>query len=86
MQIKQKYSNIKLPEGVDLSIGWWKSENKETEDELKERVKRVLDRLKDLSMNLDENSTILLVSHGAFLNYFFSTLTQSECLVDSKNN
>lgn len=69
---------------MDLSKGWWKSENKETEDELKERIKRIMDRLKEMAMKVDENHTILLISHGAFLNYFFSTITQSECFLDSK--
>ena len=83
-QIKEKYPTVDLPKDVDLSKGWWKLDRKETEDELKDRVKRVVDRLKELAIGHDENHTVLLISHGAFLNYFFSTLTQSECLVDSK--
>jgi broad specificity phosphatase PhoE len=74
---------IDLPPDVDLSKGWWKSETKETEEELKDRIKRIMDRLKEMAQKVDENYTILLISHGAFLNYFFSTLTQSECFLDS---
>ena len=78
-----KYPTIELPDNFDLSKGWWKSDHKETEEELKDRIKRIMDRLKDIAITVDNDYTILLISHGVLLNYFFSTLTQSECLVDS---
>ena len=43
-----------------------------------------MERLKLMAGKVDNDYTILLISHGAFLNYFFSYLTQSECLLDSK--
>jgi broad specificity phosphatase PhoE len=75
---------VTIPSDVDLSNGWWKSDNKETEEEFKQRIRRVAQKLRDLAGSSDEDYTVCIVSHALFMNSFFTSLIASEFLVESK--
>lgn len=82
--IKELFKNFIIPDDADLTEGWWKSEAKETEEELKERVKRVIFKLKEIAGNIDNDDyTAAFISHGTFMNALFTVLLNGELLVDS---
>ena len=82
-EILQINPNIIIPSDVDITDGWWKSENKETEINFKERVKRVITKLKDIAKNNEEDYTICLISHNLFINMLFTLLLCADPLVES---
>ena len=59
---------------VSDTEGWFKLNHLETKEEINERVKDVLRDLKEMHKQ-DPNQTILSISHGEFLVYLMSILT-----------
>jgi hypothetical protein len=84
-EITELFPNVIIPDSVDISKGWWKGDTKESEESFKDRVKRVLIKLKEMATSCEEDYTICIISHGLFLNAFFSLLTNVDYLVESNN-
>lgn len=82
-EIKSLMKNITISQEYDLSKGWWLSENKETEEAFKERVKKVFAKLKTIAAANEEDYTICIITHNLFLNAFFTILINAEFLVGS---
>ena len=82
-EILEILPRVIIPSNTDISKGWWLSDKKETEEMFKDRIKRVLNKLKDIAHSNDEDYTICLVTHTNFLNGFFSVIFNCELLVDS---
>ena len=77
-EIKELCPDIKLPENIDLSKGWYQKDHMETEEEFKIRLKEVINMFKAMAQNNEnENYTICFISHNDFLNGFFSMLNNS---------
>lgn len=83
-EILEFVPRINIPNDIDLSSGWWKSEKKETEEEFKLRIRRVSQKLRDIAGSSEEDYTVCIVSHSLFMNSFFTSLIASEFLVESK--
>lgn len=84
-EIKAKVPEIIIPNEDSLMFGWWKSDTKETEEAFKDRVKKAINKLKDLAKVSEEDYTVCIITHGLFMNAFFSSMLGCELLVDSKN-
>lgn len=82
-QIKSLFPNVIIPDDIDLSQGWWKSERKETEEEFKVRVKSVFIKLKEMAVKVEDDYAVCLVSHGLFLNALFSLMANVDYLTES---
>ena len=86
-EIKELCPDIKLPENMDLSKGWYDKDHKETEDEFKKRLKEVINMFKEMAQNCeDENYTVCFISHNDFLNGFFSMLNNVSFVVNNQLN
>ena len=86
-EIKELCPDIKLPENMDLSKGWYDKDHKETEDEFKKRLKEVINMFKEMAQNCeDENYTVCFISHNDFLNGFFSMLNNASFVVNNQLN
>jgi broad specificity phosphatase PhoE len=86
-EIKELCPDIKLPENMDLSKGWYDKDHKETEEEFKKRLKEVINMFKEMAQNCeDENYTVCFISHNDFLNGFFSMLNNSSFVVNNQLN
>jgi len=84
IQIIEKLPNISIEQGHDLDDGWWKEDSLENEIKFFERIKRVILKLKEIAIKNEENYTICLITHSLFMNGFFSILTNTEVLMNSK--
>ena len=86
-EIKELCPDIKLPENMDLSKGWYDKDHKETEEEFKKRLKEVINMFKEMAQNCeDENYTVCFISHNDFLNGFFSMLNNVSFVVNNQLN
>ena len=86
-EIKELCPDIKLPENMDLSKGWYDKDHKETEEEFKKRLKEVINMFKEMAQNCeDENYTVCFISHNDFLNGFFSMLNNANFVVNNQLN
>ena len=86
-EIKELCPDIKLPENMDLSKGWYDKDHKETEEEFKKRLKEVINMFKEMAQNCeDENYTVCFISHNDFLNGFFSMLNNASFVVNNQLN
>ena len=86
-EIKELCPDIKLPENMDLSKGWYDKDHKETEEEFKKRLKEVINMFKEMAQNCeDENYTVCFISHNDFLNGFFSMLNNTSFVVNNQLN
>jgi broad specificity phosphatase PhoE len=86
-EIKELCPDIKLPENMDLSKGWYDKDHKETEEEFKKRIKEVINMFKEMAQNCeDENYTVCFISHNDFLNGFFSMLNNASFVVNNQLN
>ena len=86
-EIKELCPDIKLPENMDLSKGWYDKDHKETEEEFKKRIKEVMNMFKEMAQNCeDENYTVCFISHNDFLNGFFSMLNNASFVVNNQLN
>ena len=86
-EIKELCPDIKLPENMDLSKGWYDKDHKETEEEFKKRLKEVINMFKEMAQNCeDENFTVCFISHNDFLNGFFSMLNNASFVVNNQLN
>ena len=86
-EIKELCPDIKLPENMDLSKGWYDKDHKETEEEFKKRIKEVINMFKEMAQNCeDENYTVCFISHNDFLNGFFSMLNNVSFVVNNQLN
>ena len=86
-EIKELCPDIKLPENMDLSKGWYDKDHKETEEEFKKRLKEVINMFKEMAQNCeDENYTVCFISHNYFLNGFFSMLNNARFVVNNQLN
>jgi broad specificity phosphatase PhoE len=79
---KEKILNL-FPEFIlkdeyDIKDGWYKSDKKETNEEFKQRVKKVINILKEMAIKENEDYTICCITHALFLNGFFSLLNGSD--------
>ena len=84
-EMKELFPDIKLPEGVDLSKGWYTKDHKETEEEFKNRIKEVIKIFKDMAQKSeDDNYTVCFVSHNDFLNGLFSFLNNMAIVVKNQ--
>jgi broad specificity phosphatase PhoE len=82
-EIKACSADIKFEDNVDLDSGWWKYELRESDEAFKERVKKVITKLKEMSSQLEDDYTICLITHGYFLNAVFTILNNCELLYNS---
>ncbi len=86
-EIKELCPEIKLPENIDLSKGWYQKDHMETEEEFKIRLKEVINMFKAMAQNDEnENYTICFISHNDFLNGFFSMLNNSSFVINNQLN
>jgi broad specificity phosphatase PhoE len=86
-EIKELCPDIKLPENMDLSKGWYDKDHKETEEEFKKRLKEVINMFKEMAQNCEEeNYTVCFISHNDFLNGFFSMLNNASFVVNNQLN
>ena len=86
-EIKELCPDIKLPENMDLSKGWYDKDHKETEEEFRKRLKEVINMFKEMAQNCeDENYTVCFISHNDFLNGFFSMLNNANFVVNNQLN
>ena len=86
-EIKELSPEIKLPEKIDLSKGWYDKDHRETEEEFRKRVKEVINMFKEMAQNCeDENYTVCFIGHNDFLDGFFSMLNNSNFVVNTQLN
>ncbi len=84
-EIKELCPDIKLPENMDLSKGWYDKDHKETEEEFRNRLKEVIKMFKDMAQNCDdENYTVCFISHNDFLNGLLSLLNNANFVVNNQ--
>ena len=84
-EMKELFPQVKLPEGVDLSKGWYDKDHKETEEEFRNRLKEVIKMFKDMAQNCeDENYTVCFISHNDFLNGLLSFLNNANFVVNNQ--
>lgn len=84
-EINAQFPELIIPDSEDISNGWYKSENKETNEEFLERVKKVVESLKMMAKNMkgeDDKEkgevTVCLVSHVHFLSALYTVLMGKE--------
>ena len=86
-EIKELCPDIKLPEKIDLSKGWYNKDHRETEEEFRKRVKEVINMFKEMAQNCkEENYTVCFIGHNDFLDGFFSMLNNSNFVVNNQLN
>ena len=86
-EIKELSPEIKLPENMDLSKGWYKKDHKETEEEFRKRLKEVINMFKEMAQNCEEeNYTVCFIGHNDFLDGFFSLLNNASFVVNNQLN
>ena len=84
-EIKELFPEVKLPEGIDLSKGWYDKDHKETEEEFRNRLKEVIKMFKEMAQNCDdENYTICFISHNDFLDGLLSLLNNTNFSVNNQ--
>ena len=84
-EMKEQFPEVKLPDGVDLSKGWYDKDHKETEEEFRNRIKEVIKMFKDMAKNNeDENYTVCFISHNDFLDGLMSLLNNSNFVVNNQ--
>ena len=84
-EMKEQFPKVKLPEGVDLSKGWYDKDHKETEEEFRNRIKEVIKMFKDMAQNCEkDNYTVCFISHNDFLNGLFSLLNGANFVVNNQ--
>ena len=84
-EMKEMFPEVKIPEGVDFSKGWYNKEYKETEEEFRNRVKEAIKIFKDMAQNSeDENYTICFITHHDFLDGLMSLLNSSNFTVKNQ--
>jgi hypothetical protein len=81
-QIKATSVDIKFDD-VDLESGWWKTGLRESDEAFKDRIKRIVSRLKEMAAQFDDEYTICLITHGLVLNAVFTILNNCELLYNS---
>jgi broad specificity phosphatase PhoE len=81
-QIKAISVDIKF-EDLDLDSGWWKTGLRESDEAFKDRIKRIVSRLKEMAAQFDDEYTIALITHGFVLNAVFTILNNCELLYNS---
>jgi len=82
LQVLENFPNLEINE--DLNDGWLKEDTQETETKFFERVKKVIVRFKEMAVKSDDEYTVCIITHSLFLNCFFSILTNTEILMNSK--
>ena len=86
-EIKEICPDIKLPENMDLSKGWYGKDHKETEEEFRKRLKEVINMFKEMAQNCEEeNYTVCFIGHNDFLNGFFSLLNNAAFVANNQLN
>ena len=86
-EIKEICPDIKLPENIDLSKGWYDKDHKETEEEFRKRLKEVINMFKEMAQNCEEeNYTVCFIGHNDFLNGFFSLLNNAAFVANNQLN
>ena len=86
-EIKELCPDIKLPEKIDLSKGWYNKDHRETEEEFRKRLKEVINMFKEMAQNCkEENYTVCFIGHNDFLDGFFSMLNNSNFVVNNQLN
>ena len=86
-EIKELCPDIKFPEKMDLSKGWYDKDHRETEEELRKRVKEVINMFKEMAQSCEEeNYTVCFIGHNDFLNAFFSMLNNSAFVINNQLN
>lgn len=89
-EINQQFPELIIPENVDIKNGWYKNENKETDEEFILRVKNVIEELKLMAKNCEGNDkegegyTVCLITHVHFLNGLYSLLMKPDCVFTPK--
>ena len=73
-EVKEKFPKVIIPDEEAIKDGWYKNEHRENDADFKERVKKAIAKIKELSANCDDDYTICCISHETFLNAFYSLL------------
>jgi len=76
-QIGVEFAGFKVPRQIG-DRGWWRG-GSETYSEMVERANSTKRSLLDMTAELEEDATIVLVSHGSFLSALLRSLTQANC-------
>ena len=85
-EIKKNFPDIIIPNDIDISKGWYLCEHKETFEEAKNRTKNVINKLKEMAVNCeDDNYTICLITHEDFSNGFYSLLNGTDYMNSNLN-
>jgi len=73
-KILNLFPDLIIKDEYDIKDGWYKSDKKESNEEFKQRVKKVINLLKEMAIKENEDYTICCITHALFLNTFFSLL------------
>lgn len=88
-EMQKQFPKIVIPDSIDITEGWYNKDHKESNEEFKERVKKAITIIKEMTSKVevkDEKEklhTICIVTHNTFLNGFYSLLCSSDYLIDN---
>jgi len=77
-QIGVEFAGFHVPRETVGERGWWRG-GSETYAQMVERADTTKLSLFDMAQDIDEDTTIALVSHGSFLSALIRSLTQANC-------